>query len=182
MKEKSTSLNHEYLVEQVKEIQAVGVKEKKLTLGQRLVIATIRDLVVHLIEGKSFEESYQMAESVGQVTEGTKVMLGVNGWLRTFNLEENFYFSSEDLECELTQIAGRDTDKGMTHFQSLSSKWRLTGLREKDMNGKEGMTGQERIVLLQQALISGKLGIKFFNEQILSCGSGLGPVITGKKL
>ena len=92
------------------------------------------------------------------------------------------YFSSEDLECELTQIAGRDTDKGMTHFQSLSSKWRLTGLREKDMNGKEGMTGQERIVLLQQALISGKLGIKFFNEQILSCGSGLGPVITGKKL
>ena len=84
MKEKSTSLNHEYLVEQVKEIQAVGVKEKKLTLGQRLVIATIRDLVVHLIEGKSFEESYQMAESVGQVTEGTKVMLGVNGCLFQF--------------------------------------------------------------------------------------------------
>ena len=149
--------------------------------------------MVHVIEGRSFEEDYQVAGSAGELPAGTRVMLGVDGWLEMFGNEEYLEqrwggkgyplpdFEPEKLGCELALITERDSERQVTNFQSLSSKWRLTGLREKDMN-KKGITGQERIALLQQALTSGKLGIKFFDEQIISGGSGWGPVITGKKL
>ncbi|MCG2691591.1 hypothetical protein L6272_02045 [Microgenomates group bacterium] len=195
MKEGSDSLTHEHLLELANGIRVVGAKkENKLNSEEQTVVAIIRDLVVHLVEGKSFEEDYQVAGSVGELPAGTRVMLGVGGWLETFGNEEYLEqrwggkgyplpdFEPEKLGCELALITGRDSNnEWMIKFQSLSSKWRLTGLREKDMN-KKGITGQERIALLQQALTSGKLGIKFFDEQIISGGSGWGPVITGKKL
>ena len=194
MKEGSDSLTHEHLLELAKGIRAVGAKEKSLNPDQQLVVAIIRDLVVHVIEGRSFEEYYQVAGSAGELPAGTRVMLGVDGWLEMFGNEEYLErrwggkgyplpdFDPEKLGCELALITGRDSNnEWMIKFQSLSSKWRLTGLREKDMN-KKGITGQERIALLQQALTSGKLGIKFFDEQIISCCSGWGPVITGRKL
>lgn len=193
MKEQSAVLTHEHLVELARGIRVVGVKEKKLNPDKRLVVDTIRDLVVHVIEGRNIEEDYQVAGSVGELPAGTRAMLGIDGWLETFGNEEYSeqragkgyplpYFDPKELGCELALITGRDSNnEWMTKFQSLSSKWRLTGLREEDMN-KEGITGQERIALLQQALTSGKLRIKFFDEQIISCGSGWGPVFTGKKL
>ena len=192
--EKFSELGHEQLLELVKGIRVVGVKEKKLNPDKRLVVDTIRDLVVHVIEGRSIEEDYQVAGSVGELPAGTRAMLGVDGWLETFGNEKYLEqrwggkgypfpdFDPKKLGCELALITGRDSnDEWMIKFQSVSSKWRLTGLREKDMN-KKGIIGQERIALLQQALISGKLRIKFFDEQILSCGSGWGPVITGRQL
>lgn len=180
--EKFSELGHEQLLELVKGIRVAGAKETELMDPQKLVVAAIKGLVIHIIEGKNLADDYlSSAKSVGQLPKNTQVMLGLNGWLQVFNPQDgDFPFHSEDLSCELAQITGRNRLFRMTNFISLSSAWRLGGLSEDNMN-EDGVTYQDRIKLLQEALVAGKLSIRPLKTSTIRCSNELS-VIIGKKI
>jgi len=175
-------LSHEHLLELAKGIRVAGAKEKELTERQQSVVATIRDLVVHIVEKKDIAKDYSLAESVGQLPKNAQVMIGVGDWLQVFNQQDSSsYFRPEDLSCELLQITGKNRLLRMTNFESLSSGWRLAGLSE-DLMNEESITYDGRVKLLQNDLVRGKLFIKCLNTHMTSCSNSNGPVITGKKI
>ena len=181
-KDNLPELSHEHLLELAKGIRMAGAKEEELTDPQKLVVAAIKGLVIHVIEGKNLADDYlSSAKPVGELPKNTRLMLGINDWLQVFNPQDGVSpFHLKDLSCELAQITGRNRLLGMTNFKSLSSGWRLGGLSEDNMN-EEGVTYQDRIKLLQEDLIAGKLSIRPLNTSITSCSNELG-VIIGQKI
>lgn len=175
-------LSHEHLLELAKGIRVAGAKEEELTDPQKLVVAAIKGLVVHIIEGKNLADDYLLSvRPVGELPKDTRLMLRMDGWLQVFNPQGVVPpFHLEDLSCELAQITGRNRLMGMTNFESLSSAWRLGGLSEDNMN-EDGVTYQDRIKLLQEALATGKLSIRPLKTSIARCSNELG-VIIGKNI
>jgi hypothetical protein len=176
------SQSHEHLFELSKGIRVAGVKEKKLTEAQQSVVATIRDLVVHIVEKKDIARDYSLVQSVGQLPKDELVMTGADDWLRIFNQEDgSLFFRPEDLRCELLQVTGEDPLNQMTKVESLSSGWRLGGLPDDRMN-EHGITYDQRVKLLQDALVKGQLFIISLKSSTCALGNDSGPVITGRKL
>jgi hypothetical protein len=176
------SQSHEHLLELSKGIRVAGVKEKKLTEAQQSVVATIRDLVVHIVENKDIARDYSLGQSVGQLPKDELVMSGADDWLRIFNQENgSSFFRPEDLSCELLQITGKEPSNKMTIVESLSSGWRLGGLPDDRMN-EHGITYDQRIKLLQDALVKGQLFIIPLKRSTHGLSDNSGPVITGRKL
>lgn len=180
--EEFTALGKIERVKLAQKIRVAGVKEKNLDFRNELVVAAIRDFVVHIIKGKDLAEDYLLEHTVESIPEGTQIMLGINEWQRIFNQQKCSYYSRpQDLSCELLQVASRDEEMQMTYFESLSSTWGLVGLNQDKMN-RDGITYKERVELLQEALVDGKLSIVCFKTQTIGCHNNRGPVIIGKRL
>lgn len=179
MKDSSPNLIHEQLLDLASKIRVLGEEETKLSPDKRLVVDIMRELVVDVIEKN--RGNFFMVRTLRELPVGSNVLLFHENWLNVFTEEDPMYFSEDDLELELAQITGEDPDNKMTIFESLSSRVRLTGLAEKDMN-EYRITGQARVALFEAALTGGKLGIKFTGEKIVSCFKESGPVVIGRKL
>ena len=141
--EEFTALGEIERVKLAQKIRVAGVKEKNLDFRYELVVAAIRDFVVHIIKGKDLAEDYSLENTVESIPEGTLVMLGVDKWQRVFNQQKgDYYFRPEDLSCELLRIAFRIEEDQTTYFESLSSAWGLVGLNQDKMN-RDGITYKE---------------------------------------
>lgn len=173
-------LSREHLLDLTKRIPVVGIKERKLNPDQQTVVEVMRDVVFHLVSGKSLD-IYQMAEHVGQLPPNTRAILGLYGWQDVFRSGKDCgWFKGEDLSCELVEILGPEPgNETNIELKSLSSELFLTGLTEKTMNQTE-VTGEARVELLTKALVAHRLKVEPTGSRLMAVSFGFGPAITGR--